>query len=102
MTVRGLVMDPASNSPVVILENTESTAFLPIWIGVCEAFGGRVVAPRGSLISLVTDNVDACYQRLLARGLDIEAPARLEAFAIYRFSVTDPDGYRIEFQQFDS
>jgi bifunctional DNase/RNase len=37
MTVRGLVMDPASNSPVVILENSEGNAFLPIWIGVCEA-----------------------------------------------------------------
>ena len=37
MTVRGLVMDPASNSPVVILENSEGDAFLPIWIGVCEA-----------------------------------------------------------------
>jgi bifunctional DNase/RNase len=30
-------MDPASNSPVVILENSEGDAFLPIWIGVCEA-----------------------------------------------------------------
>jgi bifunctional DNase/RNase len=37
MTIRGLVMDPASNSPVVVLENAEGTAFLPIWIGVCEA-----------------------------------------------------------------
>lgn len=37
MTVRGLVMDPASNSPVVVLENSEGNAFLPIWIGVCEA-----------------------------------------------------------------
>ena len=37
MTVRGLIMDPASNSPVVILENSEGDAFLPIWIGVCEA-----------------------------------------------------------------
>jgi bifunctional DNase/RNase len=37
MTVRGLVMDPTSNSPVVILENAEGNAFLPIWIGVCEA-----------------------------------------------------------------
>jgi bifunctional DNase/RNase len=37
MTVRGLVMDPGSNSPVVILENSEGNAFLPIWIGVCEA-----------------------------------------------------------------
>jgi len=37
MTVRGLVMDPTSNSPVVILENDDGNAFLPIWIGVCEA-----------------------------------------------------------------
>ena len=71
------------------------------WIGVCEAFEGRTVQPRGSLISLVTDDVDGWYQRLLSSGLDIEAPRRLEEFAIYRFSVTDPDGYRIEFQQFD-
>jgi bifunctional DNase/RNase len=37
MKVRGLVIDPTSNSPVVILENPEGDAFLPIWIGVCEA-----------------------------------------------------------------
>ena len=37
MTVRGLVMDPNSNSPVVILENDSGDTFLPIWIGVCEA-----------------------------------------------------------------
>ena len=37
MRVRGLVIDPTSNSPVVILENAEGDAFLPIWIGVCEA-----------------------------------------------------------------
>lgn len=37
MTVRGLVVDPVSNMPVVILQNPEGNAFLPIWIGVCEA-----------------------------------------------------------------
>jgi bifunctional DNase/RNase len=37
MTVRGLVMDPTSNSPVVVLQNDEGNTFLPIWIGVCEA-----------------------------------------------------------------
>jgi hypothetical protein len=37
MRVRGLVMDPNSNMPVVILENAEGNAYLPIWIGVCEA-----------------------------------------------------------------
>jgi bifunctional DNase/RNase len=37
MTVRGLVVDPVSNMPVVILQNPDGNAFLPIWIGVCEA-----------------------------------------------------------------
>jgi bifunctional DNase/RNase len=37
MRVRGLVMDPNSNMPVVILENSDGNTFLPIWIGVCEA-----------------------------------------------------------------
>lgn len=37
MTIRGLMMDPTSNSPVVILANPDSKSFLPIWIGVCEA-----------------------------------------------------------------
>jgi len=37
MTVRALVMDPVSNMPVVILEQAEHNAYLPIWIGVCEA-----------------------------------------------------------------
>lgn len=37
MTVRALVMDPATNSPVVILAKPDENAYLPIWIGVCEA-----------------------------------------------------------------
>lgn len=37
MTVRALVVDPATNSPVVILSRPEENAYLPIWIGVCEA-----------------------------------------------------------------
>lgn len=37
MTVRGLVMDPVSKMPVVVLQNPDGDSFLPIWIGVCEA-----------------------------------------------------------------
>ena len=37
MTIRGLVMDPTSNTPVVMLENPDGNLLLPIWIGVCEA-----------------------------------------------------------------
>jgi len=37
MTVRALVVDPATNSPVVILGREEDNTYLPIWIGICEA-----------------------------------------------------------------
>jgi len=35
--IKGLMLDPASNVPIVILRDTESQLFLPIWIGVFEA-----------------------------------------------------------------
>lgn len=72
-------------------------------IGLCRAFDDRVVEPKGGMISLVTDDVEAWYQRLVDRGVDIEKPPhRLERFGIYTFFVTDPNGYIIEFQQFES
>jgi bifunctional DNase/RNase len=37
MSVRALVVDPATNSPVVILSRSQDNTYLPIWIGVCEA-----------------------------------------------------------------
>lgn len=35
--IRGLMLDPSSNVPIVILRDTQSELFLPIWIGVFEA-----------------------------------------------------------------
>jgi predicted enzyme related to lactoylglutathione lyase len=71
------------------------------FIGVCEAFAGRVVEPRGSLISLVVTDVDAWYRTVLASKLDADPPRRLDSFGIYAFKLQAPDGYVIEFQQFD-
>ena len=71
------------------------------WIGVCQAFADRVVEPKGGMISIVSDDVDAWYQRLVDIGLSIDQPPhRLKQFGIYRFRVKDPNGYLIEFQQF--
>ena len=71
------------------------------WIGVCEAFDDRVVEPRGTMISIISDDVDAWYRRLIDIGMVIaQPPHRLEQFGIYTFFVRDPNGYRIEFQQF--
>ncbi|HVR99749.1 MAG TPA: bifunctional nuclease family protein [Thermoanaerobaculia bacterium] len=35
--IKGLMLDPSSNIPIVILRDTQSQLFLPIWIGVFEA-----------------------------------------------------------------
>ena len=73
------------------------------FIGVCKAFADRVVEPEGGMISMVTDDVDAWYRRLIDNGLVIESPPRrLEQFGIYSFFIKDPNGYVIEFQQFQT
>src|ERR1700746_2935824 len=37
MTIRGLMMDPVSNMPIVILKDIGGDTVLPIWVGVYEA-----------------------------------------------------------------
>ncbi|MDA1312043.1 MAG: bifunctional nuclease family protein [Acidobacteria bacterium] len=37
MKIRGLMMDPVTNMPIVILKDLDGNAVLPIWVGVYEA-----------------------------------------------------------------
>jgi bifunctional DNase/RNase len=37
MEIRGLMLDPTSNVPIVVLRDVDNNVFLPIWIGVFEA-----------------------------------------------------------------
>ena len=37
MTIRGLLMDPVTNTPIVILKDVGGETVLPIWVGVYEA-----------------------------------------------------------------
>ena len=37
MKIRGLMMDPVTNMPIVILKDTSGDAVLPIWVGIYEA-----------------------------------------------------------------
>src|SRR5690348_10150001 len=37
MTIRGLMMDPVTNMPIVILKDVGGDTVLPIWVGVYEA-----------------------------------------------------------------
>jgi uncharacterized protein len=37
MRIRGLLMDPVTNTPIVILKDANSDTVLPIWVGIYEA-----------------------------------------------------------------
>jgi uncharacterized protein len=37
MKIRGLMMDPVTNMPIVILKDLSSSTVLPIWVGIYEA-----------------------------------------------------------------
>lgn len=35
--IKGLMMDPVTNSPIVILQDIQTNTLLPIWVGIFEA-----------------------------------------------------------------
>jgi uncharacterized protein len=37
MRIRGLMMDPVTNMPIVLLKESDSETVLPIWVGIYEA-----------------------------------------------------------------
>lgn len=71
------------------------------YVGVCKAIDGRVVEPRGGMLTIVTDDVDGWHARLTRAGATCRGePETIEAFGIYAFLAEDPNGYLIEFQRF--
>jgi len=59
------------------------------------------ISSFSSIITLVTENVDEVYNKLINKGLKIaESPKLNKKFNIYHFFIKDPNGYTIEIQRF--
>ncbi len=70
------------------------------YIGVC-SIPGRPRATVGVTITIVTPDVDGWHTFLTAKGLVYEQPPKLsERFNVYSSLFIDPNGYRIEIQNF--
>jgi hypothetical protein len=78
MIIRGLMIDPSSNSPIVVLRVQERDVFLPIWIGVAEASAIQmtlegVKPPRPmthDLLAQILASLDAELQSVVIRDLE--------------------------------
>ena len=69
------------------------------FIGFCEHFQGA--NPDSVILTLVSDQVDAWHDYLIANNVPIEkSPTFNETFNIYHIFLRDPNGYLIEIQKF--
>ncbi|MGE5276968.1 MAG: bifunctional nuclease family protein [Acidobacteriota bacterium] len=77
MEIKGLLMDPVSNMPVVILRDAEDGLFLPIWVGLFEANAialemEKISTPRPmthDLLKNVLAELDAHVDRVVINEL---------------------------------
>ena len=70
------------------------------FLGVCRR--SRAPATDGVIITLVSEDVDGWYARLVARGVTFEKPpVHSPEFSIYHCFLRDPNGYLIEIQRFE-
>ena len=77
MKIRGLMMDPVSNMPIVLLKDVGSDTVLPIWVGIYEANAialeiEKVNTPRPmthDLIKNVLTGLDALVHKVVVTEL---------------------------------
>lgn len=77
MKIRGLMMDPVTNMPIVILKDTNGSAILPIWVGIYEANAialeiEKVATPRPmthDLIRTVLTGLEAGVRKVVVSEL---------------------------------
>ena len=77
MKVKGLTLDPSTNTPIVILEDLEEERALPIWVGIFEANAialemESVPTPRPmthDLIKNILEGIQAEVSRIVVNDL---------------------------------
>ena len=77
MKIRGLMMDPVTNMPIVILKDSSTDTVLPIWVGIYEANAialeiEKVSTPRPmthDLIKNVLTGLEAAVHKVVVTEL---------------------------------
>lgn len=77
MKIKGLMIDPVSNMPIIVLKNSTGESVLPIWVGIFEANAiamqlESVVSPRPmthDLLKNVIEGLSAQVRRIVISDL---------------------------------
>jgi len=77
MTIKGLMLAPVTNMPIVILKDKEGDRVLPIWVGIFEANAialqiEKIVTPRPmthDLLKSILDSIHAAVEKVVITDL---------------------------------
>lgn len=77
MTLKGLMIDPITNMPIIVLRDSEGQRVLPIWVGIFEANAialqmENVQTPRPmthDLLKNLLDDLNAVVERVVVTEL---------------------------------
>ncbi|MGC2161914.1 MAG: bifunctional nuclease family protein [Silvibacterium sp.] len=77
MKIRGLMVDPSTNMPIVLLKDPQSEALLPIWVGLYEANAIALEVEKSQtprplthdLLRIAIDSLNAQVKRIVVTEL---------------------------------
>lgn len=69
MKIKGLMIDPVSNMPIIVLKEPEGESVLPIWVGIFEANAiamqlEKIVSPRPMTHDLLRNVIEGLKARV--------------------------------------
>ena len=99
MSIKGLMLDPVSNSPIVVLKDDDEKFFLPIWVGIFEANAialqlENVSTPRPmthDLLKNMLGELDARPSDAIALALRADAPIYVAQSVLDQAQTISPD-----------
>jgi uncharacterized protein len=92
MKIRGLMMDPTTNMPIVVLKDVNGNAILPIWVGIYEANAIALEIEKVSTPRPMTHDLIKILLLGLGTGIRKVVVSELKEDTFYAIIWLDKDG----------
>jgi bifunctional DNase/RNase len=92
MKIRGLMMDPVTNMPIVVLKDINGSTILPIWVGIYEANAIALEIEKVSTPRPMTHDLIKILLLGLGTGIRKVVVSELKEDTFYAIIWLDKDG----------
>ena len=95
MKIRGLMMDPVTNMPIVVLKDLNGNTILPIWVGIYEANAIALEIEKVSTPRPMTHDLIKTLLLGLGTGIHKVVVSELKDDTFYAVIWLDRDGEKV-------